>query len=350
MTVNVTVTVPATTANLGPGFDCIGAALTLYNQFKFTRLDSNDAERVSITVTGTEAHLVKTDESNLLYQAFVKFYEQLGQLPPPVQIEIQLNVPLARSLGSSATAIVGGLVGANQLAGTPLDNREVTELAIALEGHPDNVVPALLGGCQLSVRDLGDEPSGFAVAYGGASAEDGSPVAGNWRRKPSCSADSPQRRGERREGWVVCDVGWHSDVVPVVAIPDFELSTREARRVLPGEVSRADAIFNAAHLGLLVRGLELGRGDWLRAALKDRLHQPYRQALIPGYEAVRQAAMTAGAWGVVISGAGPTLLALADADRAGAIGVAMQTAWQGEGIMAQVRSLSIETQGACVRV
>lgn len=319
----ITVTVPATTANLGPGFDCIGAALTLYNQFKFTRLDAGSAERVSITVTGAEAQLVKTDESNLLYQAFVKFYERLGQLPPPVQVEIDLGVPLARGLGSSATAIVGGLVGANQLAGTPLDDRELLEWAIALEGHPDNVVPALLGGCRLAVRDLGNEPQ---------------------RRG--------ERRGEERERgeWVVCDVGWHSDVVPVVAIPDFELSTREARRVLPGEVSRADAIFNAAHLGLLVRGLELGRGDWLRAALQDRLHQPYRQVLIPGYEAVRRAAMMAGAWGVVISGAGPTLLALVDAERAAAVEVAMQTAWQDEGIMAQVRSLSIATQGAYVRV
>ncbi|MBV9386699.1 MAG: homoserine kinase, partial [Chroococcidiopsidaceae cyanobacterium CP_BM_ER_R8_30] len=230
-----TVTVPATTANLGPGFDCIGAALTLYNQFKFTRLDAGGVERVKITATGAEAHLVKTDESNLLYQAFVKFYERLGQLPPPVQIEIQLNVPLARGLGSSATAIVGGLVGANQLAGTPLSDQEVMELAIALEGHPDNVVPALLGGCRLVVRNSGELP----------------------QRCPQRSAL------ERQVGWVICDVGWHSDVVPVVAIPDFELSTLEARRVLPGDVSRADAIFNAAHLGLLVRGLELGRRDWL---------------------------------------------------------------------------------------
>ncbi len=317
MVKTVTVTVPGTTANLGPGFDCIGAALTLYNKFKFTRVDAS--ERVGIAVTGAEAHLVKTDESNLVYQAFVKFYEQLGRIAPSVQIEIELGVPLARGLGSSATAIVGGLVGANQLAGMPLSQWEVMELAISLEGHPDNVVPALLGGCCLAASGRGNEPP---------------------------------RRGGRQEGegegfggWVVCDVPWHGSVVPVVAIPDFELSTREARRVLPNEVSRADAIFNTAHLGLLVRGLESGRGDWLRAALQDRLHQPYRQGLISGYEAVSSAAAAAGALGIVISGAGPTLLALVDAAQASEVAAAMGAAWKEVGIVAQVRSLSIDTQG-----
>ena len=149
----VTVKVPATTANLGPGFDCIGAALTLYNQFKFTLASETG---VKIKVTGTEAERVSTDSSNLVYQSFVRLYKQLRKTPPNVEIEIELGVPLARGLGSSATAIVGGLVGANQLAGTPLQLSEVMELAIAIEGHPDNVVPALLGNCQLSVGNSGN--------------------------------------------------------------------------------------------------------------------------------------------------------------------------------------------------
>jgi homoserine kinase len=306
----VTVTVPATTANLGPGFDCIGAALTLYNQFKFTRLVSpphqeGETETVSIKVTGTEAERVDTSPNNLVYQAFLKFYQQLGQTPPPVKIEIELGVPLARGLGSSATAIVGGLVGANQLAGEPLDQIELMKLAIAIEGHPDNVVPALLGGCRLAATT-----------------------------------------GEAMNPWEICDIPWHSDIVPVVAIPDFELSTQQARSVLPTDFSRADAIFNIAHLGLLLRGLETGQGDWLRASLQDRIHQPYRQALIPGYEAVRLAALTAGAFGMVISGAGPTLLSLVDSARAQTVTAAMTDAWKQQGITAQVRSLSIDTQGA----
>ncbi|MGM3308812.1 homoserine kinase [Anabaena sp. WFMT] len=297
----VTVKVPATTANLGPGFDCIGAALKLYNEVKFTRLDAGG---LIIQVSGTEAEKVQTDESNLLYQAFVKLYQYIEQTPPPVKIEIKLGVPLARGLGSSATAIVGGLVAANQLAGSPLSELQVMELAIAMEGHPDNVVPALLGGCRLA-------------------------------------ATSPT-------GWEICDITWHRQIVPVVAIPDFELSTSEARRVLPTEVSRADAIFNIAHFGLLLRGLATNRQEWLKAALQDKLHQPYRQALIPGYEAVNTAAVAAGAYGMVISGAGPTLLALADASEAKTVGTAMLNAWKQEGITSIVRSLPLDTQGATI--
>ncbi|MDZ8078830.1 MAG: homoserine kinase [Nostoc sp. ChiQUE01a] len=295
----VTVTVPATTANLGPGFDCIGAALKLYNQFKFTRVEEGG---LIITVTGEEAQRVQTDESNLLYQAFIRFYQHIEQTPPSVKIEIQLGVPLARGLGSSATAIVGGLVAANQLEGSPMSQSQVMELAIAMEGHPDNVVPAFLGGCRLA-------------ASGGA-------------------------------GWEICDVPWHQDIIPVVAIPNFELSTSEARRVLPTEVTRADAIFNTAHLGLLLRGLETGKAEWLKTALQDKLHQPYRKALIPGYDAVNLAAVTAGAYGMVISGAGPTLLALTDELHSEAVEAAMSSTWEQEGIIANVRSLSLDIQGA----
>jgi homoserine kinase len=299
-----TVTVPATTANLGPGFDCIGAALTLYNEFQFTRLESTP-EALVINAIGEEYQKVTTDDSNLVYQAFVKFYQHLEQTPPPVQIDIKLGVPLARGLGSSATAIVGGLLGANLLCGEILSESQVTELAIALEGHPDNVVPALLGGCRLAATGLTQESS-----------------------------------------WEICEIPWSDDVIPVVAIPNFELSTQEARRVLPTEVSRADAIFNTAHLGLLLRGLQTGREDWLRAALQDRLHQPYRKALIQGYDAVNQAVVAAGAYGMVISGAGPTLLALTNKSQAESVATAMALAWKNEGVEAVVRSLSIDTQGA----
>jgi len=302
--VSTTVIVPATTANLGPGFDCIGAALTLYNQFKCSRLDASAKTPLNITATGTEAHLVTTDDSNLVYQAFVKLYEHIGIAPPAVKIEIELGVPLARGLGSSATAIVGGLVGANKLAGEPLTQTEVMQMAIAIEGHPDNVVPALLGGCRLAATSL------------------------------------------TQETWEICDIPWHPNIVPVVAIPNFELSTKQARGVLPKDYSRADAIFNIAHLGLLLRGLETGRAEWIRAALQDKIHQPYRKTLIPGYDAVQTAALEAGAYGMVISGAGPTLLALVDTSQALAVETAMTTAWQEQGIMVEVQSLSIDTQGA----
>ncbi|MBE9095048.1 homoserine kinase, partial [Tychonema sp. LEGE 07203] len=139
---------------------------------------------------------------------------------------------------------------------------------------------------------------------------------------------------------------WHPDIVPVVAIPDFELSTAEARQVLPTNYSRADAIFNAAHLGLLVRALAAGDRDWLRCALQDKIHQPYRRSLIRGYEAVQKAAINAGACGMVISGAGPTLLALTDVTNAGVVVREMAAAWMEFGVKADVRAIELDTQGA----
>ncbi|MEA5594826.1 homoserine kinase [Rivularia sp. UHCC 0363] len=296
---SVRVTVPATTANLGPGFDCFGAALTLYNQLKFI-LEAN--QKLVINITGTEAARVATDESNLVYQAFVKFFQHIEQTPPPVKIEIKLGVPLARGLGSSATAIVGGLIGANILAGDILTPTQIMELAIAMEGHPDNVVPALLGGCRLAA-----------------------------------TSDA---------GWEICDIPWCDNIVPVLAIPDFELSTSVAREVLPTQVSRGDAIFNTAHLGLLLRGLETGNKNWLRAGLQDKLHQPYRKSLIHNYENIYEAALSAGAYGMVISGAGPTLLAITDTANSQAVATAMASEWQNKGIIAQVQALQIDRKGA----
>lgn len=298
----ITVKVPATTANLGPGFDCIGAALKLYNEFEFTTLD---VEGLMIQVSGTEAEKVETDESNLLYQAFIKLYQHIEQTAPSVKIRIKLGVPLSRGLGSSATAIVGGLVAANELAGRPLSELEVMKLAIAMEGHPDNVVPALLGGCRLAATS---------------------------NTSNNC--------------WEIGDIPWHRDILPVVAIPDFELSTSEARKVLPAEISRHDAIFNISHFGLLLRGLATNREEWLKAALQDKLHQPYRQALIPGYDAVNTAAINAGAYGMVISGAGPTLLALVDTSKAKLVEIAMKDAWLQKGITSTVQILDLDTQGS----
>ena len=297
---SLTLRVPATTANIGPGFDCLGAALTLYNQFRFTLSDTE----TTINVTGKEADKVSTDQTNLLYQSFLRLYQHLDKIPPHVAIEIDLGVPLARGLGSSATAIVGGLVGANELAGKPLTSEQLRDLAIAIEGHPDNVVPALGGNCVLSV---GTENS-----------------------------------------WQIIPINWNSQITPVVAIPDFELSTEAARAVLPSQVSYGDAVFNISHLGLLIRGLETGNPNWLKSALEDKLHQPYRKSLIRGYESVRQEAMAAGAYGMVISGAGPTLLALVGSSQAEAVSQAMEQAWENQGVKVEVRSLFLDTQGTVV--
>lgn len=305
----LTVTVPATTANLGPGFDCLGAALTLYNQFAFSLGNPGDPP-LTWTIAGKAAAPLTVDPDNVLYRAIDRAYQELNQPQPPIKVAITMGVPLARGLGSSATAIVGGLVGANALAGNLLSIDRLMALAIELEGHPDNVVPALLGGCRLAATGAAATPT------------------------------DPD--------WQICPLDWHPTVAIVVAIPAFELSTEKARQVLPQSYSRADAIFNVAHGGLLLQGLATGHGPWLRSALQDRIHQPYRLPLIPGFAAVQSEALAAGAYGVVISGAGPTLLALTAPDRVPAVIAAMAQAWSQEGISAQVMGLDLDRQGAWV--
>ena len=300
---SVTVTVPATTANIGPGFDCLGAAFNLYNRFHFTPfIPLSDSEPFQITIEGAEAKRVNAGAGNLVYKSYLKCYERIGQPAPPIHIKIVLGVPLSRGLGSSSTAIVGGIVGANALAGSPLNETELAALANELEGHPDNVVPALRGGAQLA-----------AMANGRLQ---------------------------------ICPLAWHESVVPVVIIPEFEVSTADARRVLPGQYSRADAIFNTAHVALLLQGIAAGNGDWISGGMSDRIHQPYRKKLIPGYDDVYRAALRAGAWGLVISGAGPTLLALSPADAADTVREGMESAWAAQAFKSQAHCLQIDTQGA----
>lgn len=291
------VTVPATTANIGPGFDCLGAALTLYNHFTFT-----PANTLTITITGKEADRLSTGPDNLVYKSYEALYHHLDKPVPPVHIDIDLHVPLSRGLGSSSTAIVGGLVGANLLAGSPLSQTAIASLATAIEGHPDNVVPALLGGCRLAVHGEND-------------------------------------------ALTLCQIPWHGSIVPIVIIPDFELATAAARQVLPHSYSRQDAIFNTAHLALLVQALASGNGEWLKNALRDRIHQPYRKTLISHYDDIHAAAIKAGAWGLVISGAGPTLFILANEKTAPEICQTIGQPWQRANIPHAIHQLTIDPHG-----
>ena len=302
---SVTVTVPATTANIGPGFDCLGAAFNLYNRFHFTPFTPlSDSDPFQITIEGAEAKRVNAGSGNLVYKSYLKCYERIGKSAPPIHIKIVLGVPLSRGLGSSSTAIVGGIIGANALAGSPLNKDELAALANEIEGHPDNVVPALRGGMQLA-----------AMANGRLQ---------------------------------ICPLPWHDSVVPIVIIPEFEVSTADARRVLPGHYSRTDAVFNSAHVALLLQGIAAGNGDWIGGGMSDRIHQPYRKKLIPGYDDVHRAALRGGAWGLVISGAGPTLLALSPPDAAETVRDLMEAAWASQPFTSQAHCLHIDTEGATV--
>ena len=259
----VTITIPATSANLGPGFDCLGLALGLYNQVTFTAVSSPE---LTIVVTGLDAAKVPTDKTNLVYQSASLMFDRLGQRPSGLHIQQENNIPVGSGLGSSSTAVLAGLLGANELVGRPLSQADILAIAAAEEGHPDNVAPALLGGLVLGVmqgKQVYIEPL---------------PIA-------------PQQ--------------------VAIVTPDFTLLTKDARAALPTSVSRQDAIFNASRLPLVIRALETAAYPKLTLAMQDKLHQPYRLPLIPGMQPAFAAAYEAGAAGVALSGAGPSLIAFA---------------------------------------
>ncbi len=295
------VRVPGTTANCGPGFDTLGIACTIYNELDVTLSGTGE---LAIVNHGEGAADLATDESNIVFQAVKMVYDTVGKALPGFRLTLRNAIPLARGLGSSAAAIVGGLVAANASLSNPLNKHELLALATRMEGHPDNVAPALFGGITVSTLE-----------------EDGTIGALHFLpAKPLFLA---------------------------VAVPAFELSTHKARAVMPSEVSMKDALFNVSHSSLLAAALCSGQYQHLPLALQDRLHQPYRSQLIPAMEAVFAAAISAGALGAVISGAGPTLLAFCDRSDA-AIADAMVTAFSQAGIAAQGHILEIDARGAQV--
>ncbi|HBX24310.1 MAG TPA: homoserine kinase [Desulfotomaculum sp.] len=260
----IRVQVPATSANLGPGFDCLGIALELYNSVEF----SATPKGIFIEVEGEGADGLPRDESNLVYRAARLVFERQGFKPPGLRIRLVNGIPPGRGLGSSAAAVIGGIIAADAMSGAGLSQREILNLACSLEGHPDNVAPALLGGL---------------VIY---TAVDG-------------------------------DITWFKVNLPpglkaVVAIPDFALNTRDSRESLPQLVTMRDAVYNLGRVALLVAALQKGDLTVLGTAMDDRLHQPFRAGAITGFKKVISAARLAGARGVALSGAGPSIIALAD--------------------------------------
>jgi homoserine kinase len=298
----VVVHVPATTANLGPGFDCLGAALDLDNVFEM-RCIQGGSERFDLIIEGSEGAHLRGGPDNLVYRSAQRVWREAGLQPVALEARVRLAVPPARGLGSSATAIVAGLLGANALAGEPLSTEKLLELAIDIEGHPDNVVPSLVGGLCMTAR------------------------AASHR-------------------WRVVRCEWSAQVRAVVAIPAIRLTTSEARRAMPKAIPIPDAVSNLGALTLLLQGLRTGNGDLITDGMHDRLHEPYRWGLIQGGRAVREAALEAGAWGCVISGAGPSLLALCRAEVAEAVRLAMVDRWRREGVEARAENLGLQTEGS----
>lgn len=259
----IRVKVPASTANLGPGFDTLGMALSLYSW-----IEMKESEYTQFHLYGDQMKGLSKDKSNLVYQVAQLVFEEAGVAVPEIELSMYSDIPLTRGLGSSASAIIGGMSAANALIGSPLSKDKLFDMATKLEGHPDNVGASLYGGIITAIWD------GMHADY--------------IRMEP------------------------HTDLVALVVIPDFQLSTSEARKVLPDHISREDAVYNISRSSLLVAALSNGRFDLITKAMSDRLHQPYRASLVPGMSRILEEAPNRGALGVALSGAGPTLISLVD--------------------------------------
>jgi homoserine kinase len=292
----VRVRVPATSANLGPGFDALGLALALYNEVLL-----EEADQVSVTVEGEGAGRLDLGAKNVVARGVALAFAAAGRPFRGGRLHCVNRIPLARGLGSSAAAWVGGLLAGNAVLGEPLDRDALVAAAARAEGHPDNVAAAVLGGLTVSCSD-GDRVSAVSLP-------------------------------------VPRDITW------VVLVPETESSTREARAVLPESLPRADAVFNVQRVSLLLAALGAGRADLLDVAMQDRLHQPYRQRLFPWMEAVAAAGRRAGALGCALSGAGPAMLAAARGG-GGDVGRAMERALHSAGIGGRALSLAVDVAGA----
>ena len=259
----VKILVPATSANVGAGFDALGLALSLHNTVTMEEWDKLD-------IMASDGSLVPTGTSNLIYRSAKAVYEQLGKPIKGLRIRQENPIPMARGLGSSSACIVAGILGANALLGNPLTKRQMLTLATSIEGHPDNVAPAMLGGFVSSVFDEG------------------------------------QVFTARKE--------INEELAFAAFIPNFKLLTEKARAALPKTVDRRDAVYNLSRAALATAAFCDGDYELLRVATKDALHQQYRLPLIPGGERVFEIAWDLGAYAVYISGTGPTIMAVVHRD------------------------------------
>ena len=307
----ISVKVPATTANLGPGFDCFGMALTLYNKITLEELIYPDKGLEINMISGEQENentlfTIPTDRTNIVYKAVELLYNYVGQTPPALRINIQTDIPVAKGLGSSASVIVGGILAANKLLGNPADEAALLSIANDLEGHPDNITPAMLGGFCLSSAE-----------------EDGSIL---YKK-----------------------IGWPDDWKIAACMPDYELATQISRSVLPEKVNMEDAIFNLKRSAMFVDALHTQDSELMRFALRDKLHHPYRSRLIPGFMEIKQdIAEMPDVIGTVISGAGPSIIVIYENNNFDEINKRINSVWEDLGVKVTVKKLNIDTKGAII--
>lgn len=308
----VSVKVPATSANLGPGFDCLGIALPIYNTVTI--------DETVLPGTGVEINIlsqdenfddliidhIPTDENSIVYKAVELLYNSIGQTPSELKINIQTQIPVTRGLGSSAAVIVGALIAANHLLGEPADESAILSIATEIEGHPDNVTPAVVGGLVLSSME-----------------DDGSIL---YRK-----------------------IDWPEDWAITVCVPDVELATEISRSVLPENVPMQDAVFNTKRMGMLIQAIHTQDEELMKAALTDKLHQPYRAKLVPWMDEINQSIKhDDDIFGCVLSGAGSTVLVISKQNATDRVRNKISEVMTNLNVKAEIKTLKVENDGATI--
>ncbi len=308
----VSVKVPATIANIGPGFDCLGMAIPIYNTITI--------EETVLPGTGIEINVISEDEAvdelsiehmelnenSLVYKAVELLYNSIGQTPAELKINIHSNIPIARGLGSSASVIVGGLLAANELLGNPADEAALLSIATEVEGHPDNIAPAILGGLVISSQE------------------------------DDCTV-------------IYSKLDWPEEWTLTVCIPEYELPTEISRSVLPAEVPMSDAVFNAKRMAMFVSAVNKKDPELMKFALQDRLHQPYRMKLVPGLEKIMtNLKHEENVLGCVLCGAGPSILVVSYKNNIDKIHNIVKQTWADLNVKAEIKTVTVENSGAQV--
>ena len=295
----IKIKVPASTSNLGPGFDTLSLALDWYNEFTFKVI------KEGLKITQSNSNKLPEDSTNLVYKSFCEVYKKLKKTPPGIELDINCQIPLAAGLGSSASAVVSGVLAANALLDNALSKSEILSLATRLEGHPDNCAAAIYGGLTISVS--------------------------------------------QDEKVYVSQFPWPKELLVIVIVPDFELPTRISRELLPPKISYGDATFNVSRTAYLLSSLLSKDWEGLKIGFQDRLHQPFRKDLVPGMEEVLNEGLKKGACGATLSGAGPTLVAFVnDKNKAEQIGKAMTEKWSESKVRSTYKVLNVASDGVKV--
>ena len=295
---------PASSANIGPCFDCAGIAFPLYNIVRVKKSDKNEIKVVIDEKGDVRTFIV--DEKNIIFQAIQKYYEKINKKIEGYEVYTETEIPIARGLGSSASVIAGALIGVNELNGNILTKQDLIDIAASIEGHPDNTTPAFVGG--------------FVVA----SIED--------------------------DGHVLYQkIDWPKEWKIVVCIPDYKLLTELARSVLPKEVDFKDAVYNIQKSAQLITAVTNKNEDIMKSALKDRIHQPYREKLIPGMqEIIKELNKEKNVLGCVLSGAGPTLAVITNNDNIENVKQIVYKIWYDLDIKHEIKTFEPELNGASV--